>query len=87
MVPSIEEHPLPTLLAAGIRCSLNADDPLFFGAGLLDEYELCRARLGLSDEALASIARSSIDASGAPESLKASTRAGIDAWLADTPGR
>ena len=87
VVPSIEEHPLPTLLAAGIRCSLNADDPLFFGAGLLDEYELCRVRLGLSDEALAGIARSSIDASGAPESLKASTRAGIDAWLAGTPGR
>jgi adenosine deaminase len=85
VVPSIEEHPLPTLLAAGIRCSLNADDPLFFEATLLDEYELCRARLGLSDEALAGIARSSIDASGAPEALKVSARAGIDAWLAAAP--
>jgi adenosine deaminase len=85
VVPSIEEHPLPALLAAGIRCSLNADDPLFFEAGLLDEYELCRDRLGLSDEALAGIARASIDASGAPEPLKTSARAGIDDWLAAVP--
>ena len=82
VVPSIEEHPLPQLLDAGIRCSLNGDDPLFFGASLLEEYELCRERLGLSDEQLATIARSSIDASGAPAGLKADARAGIDAWLA-----
>jgi len=82
VVPSIEEHPLPQLLDAGIRCSLNGDDPLFFGASLLEEYELCRARLGLSDEQLAFIARCSIEASGAPESLKADGAKGIDAWLA-----
>ena len=86
VVPSLDEHPLPRLLAAGIRCSLNADDPLFFGGvGLLQEYEVARDRLGLSDEQLAAIARSSIDASGAPPSLKASANAGIDAWLASPP--
>jgi adenosine deaminase len=86
VVPSIEEHPLPRLLEAGIRCSLNADDPLFFGGvGLLEEYQLGRERLGLSDEQLASIARSSIDASGAPAALKASADAGVDAWLATAP--
>jgi adenosine deaminase len=82
VVPSIDEHPLPQLLDAGIRCSLNGDDPLFFGASLLEEYELCRARLGLSDEQLAFIARCSIEASGAPDSLKADGTKGIDAWLA-----
>jgi len=82
VVPSIEEHPLPHLLEAGIRCSLNADDPLFFGASLLEEYEICRSRLGLSDEQLASIARWSIQSSGAPDALKASATAGVDAWLA-----
>ena len=40
VVPSIEAHPLPALLAAGIRCTLNADDPLLFGPNLLDEYAL-----------------------------------------------
>jgi len=85
IVPSIEAHPLPRLLDAGIRCSLNGDDPLFFGASLLDEYHLCRDRLRLSDEQLASIARASVDASGAPPSLKADADARIDAWLAQPP--
>ena len=30
-----EAHPLAVLLDAGIRCSVNADDPLLFGSGLL----------------------------------------------------
>ncbi|MHB8467190.1 MAG: adenosine deaminase [Acidimicrobiales bacterium] len=81
IVPSIEAHPLPRLLDAGIRCSLNGDDPLFFGASLVEEYELCRDRLGLSDEQLAAIAHASLDASGAPAELKASAGQDIDAWL------
>ncbi len=80
--PSFAEHPLPQLLDAGIRCSLNGDDPLLFGPGLLAEYELVRAEMGLDDTAMAAIARASIDGSGAPDELKASARLGIDGWLA-----
>ena len=85
VVPSLAAHPLPALLAAGVRCSLNADDPLFFGASLLDEYELCRTGMGLSDEQLAFIARCSVEASGAPAALKLTAGQGIDAWLARAP--
>src|SRR3954454_15796692 len=80
--PSLAEHPLPQLLEAGIRCSLNGDDPLLFGPGMLAEYESARAEMGLDDAAMASIARASIDGSGAPEELKASARSAIDDWLA-----
>lgn len=86
IVPSMARHPLPRLLEAGIPCSLNADDPIFFGTGLLDEYERCRAELHLSDEQLAGIARASVEASGAGDELKASACAGIDAWLAAPAG-
>ncbi|MFT3854694.1 MAG: adenosine deaminase [Ilumatobacteraceae bacterium] len=79
--PSLVEHPLPRLLDAGVRCSLNADDPLLFGPGILDEYELARRDLGLSDELLASMARSSFECSGAPDDVKAAGVAGVDAWL------
>lgn len=82
--PSLAVHPLPALLAAGVRCSINADDPLLFGPGLLEEYELCRTDLGLDDQAMAGIARSSIDASGAPSALKACAGEAVDAWLAAT---
>jgi adenosine deaminase len=85
VVPTIHEHPLPVLLEAGVRCSLNGDDPLLFGPGLLEEYSLCREAFGFDDATLASIARVSIEASGAPASLKAAGLAGIDAWLA-SPG-
>ncbi|MDP9075551.1 MAG: adenosine deaminase [Actinomycetota bacterium] len=80
--PSLEAHPLPALLDAGVRCSLNADDPLLFGPNLLEEYELCRSQLGFSDDRLAFIARCSIQASGAPQELKDRALAGIDQWLA-----
>jgi adenosine deaminase len=81
--PSVREHPLPQLLDAGVQCSLNGDDPLLFGPGLLAEYELARLEMALDDDALANIARASLDGSGAPDSLKASTRDAIDAWLDD----
>jgi adenosine deaminase len=80
--PSLEVHPLPELLEAGVRCSINGDDPLLFGPGLLEEYALCRDRLGLSDEQLAFVARSSIEGSGAPPELQRGALAGIDRWLA-----
>jgi adenosine deaminase len=87
VVPTIAEHQLPELLAAGVRCSLNADDPLLFGPGLLEEYELVRRELALDDDTLAFIARCSIDGSGAPDDLKASAQLAIDAWLATPPAR
>lgn len=80
--PSLDEHPLPALLDAGVRCSINGDDPLLFGPGLLEEYVLVRDHFGFDDERMATIARSSIECGGAPDDVKASALAGIDAWLA-----
>ena len=62
----LTQHPLPTLLAAGVPCSLNADDPLLFGPGVLDEYELARREFGLTDEQLAGIARARRSTTAAP---------------------
>jgi adenosine deaminase len=81
VVPSYEAHPLPRLLDAGVPVSLNADDPLFFGSGLLAEYEVARRVFGLSDATLAHIARCSVRASGAPESLKEDALGRIERWL------
>jgi hypothetical protein len=39
----------PLLLQAGIQYTLNADDPLLFGPGLLEEYETARAAFALTD--------------------------------------
>jgi adenosine deaminase len=82
VVPTLAEHPLPALLEAGVRVTLNADDPLFFNSGVRAEYELGRASFGLDDQTLARIAQTSIDSSGAPADLKASSRTRIADWLA-----
>jgi adenosine deaminase len=83
VVPSIESHPLAALLAAGVGCSLGADDPLMFDKGLYDEYSLARTELALSDEQLAAIARTSLETSDAPTDLVRTALADVDAWLAD----
>lgn len=81
--PSLETHPLPQLLEIGVPCNLGSDDPLLFGSSLLDEFVLCRMRMGLVDEQLASLARTSFQYSGAPQAVKAAGIAAIDQWLVD----
>ncbi|MFI9756475.1 adenosine deaminase [Streptomyces sp. NPDC051963] len=81
IVDSVAAHPLPRLLDAGVRCTLAADDSLLFGSGLLDEYESARTVLGLSDNSLAEVARSSLEASGAPEETVRARVAGVASWL------
>jgi adenosine deaminase len=82
VVPDLAHHQLPALLRAGVAVSLNADDPLFFGSGVLGEYELARNTFGLDDPTLAHIAACSIRASGAPETIKVGALATIERWLA-----
>jgi aminodeoxyfutalosine deaminase len=38
VVPSLAEHPLPRLVAAGVLCSLSTDDPPMFDTDLTAEY-------------------------------------------------
>jgi adenosine deaminase len=74
--------PLRALRAAGIPVALGADDPLLFGARLLEQYRIARDLHGCTDADLAALARDSVEASLAPDHVKARLRAGIAAWLA-----
>ena len=74
--------PVPTLLDAGARVALGADDPLLFGSRLHGQYAAVRAAHDLDDAALAELARMSLLASCAPDHLKQAASADIDAWLA-----
>ena len=50
-VASLEEHPLPALVEAGVRCSVSTDDPVMFDTDLTREYEAVEA-LGLDPRSL-----------------------------------
>jgi aminodeoxyfutalosine deaminase len=49
VVPSLAEHPLPRLVAAGALCSISTDDPAMFNTDLGQEYALA-AQLGVSPQ-------------------------------------
>jgi aminodeoxyfutalosine deaminase len=50
-VASLDEHPLPRLVEAGVRCSVSTDDPAMFDTDLTREYEAA-ASLGVDPAAL-----------------------------------
>ena len=45
--PTLASHPAPALHAAGVGITLNADDQLWFGRGVSDQYALAREVWGL----------------------------------------
>ena len=77
-----DEVPLRTLVEAGARVALGADDPLLFGSRLLDQYEIARTVHGFTDEELAGLACRSIEGSLAPSDVRAQLLAGVENWLA-----
>jgi aminodeoxyfutalosine deaminase len=50
-VASLEEHPLPQLVAAGVLCTVSTDDPQMFDTDLTREYEAAR-RFGIEPRTL-----------------------------------
>ena len=69
-VPSMEEHPLPILVAAGVPVTINSDDPPMFGTTLNAEYAIAADLLGLDDAGIADLARAAVRASFAVDAVK-----------------
>jgi adenosine deaminase len=79
--PTLAEVPLTRLIDSGARLALGADDPLLFGPRLAAQYLAAREVHGLDDNRLGALARSSIEASRAPDDVKKRLHSGIDQWL------
>lgn len=75
------EVPLRTLLYAGARIALGADDPLLFGSRLAAQYSAARTVHGIPDAGLAQLARGSVLASRAPSDVRERLLAGVEAWV------
>ncbi|MGI8880891.1 MAG: adenosine deaminase [Jatrophihabitans sp.] len=77
-VPSMAEHPLPVLVAAGVPVSINSDDPPMFSTTLNHEYAVAAELLDLDQSGVADLARASIRQSFADEDVRQRLFAEID---------
>ncbi|MBN0048285.1 adenosine deaminase [Streptomyces actuosus] len=62
-VDTLADHPLPTLLDAGLLCTVNSDDPAYFGGYAGDTFDAVRDTLHLTEDRLRELARNSFLAS------------------------
>ena len=66
----LEQHNLKQLLDAGLKVTINSDDPAYFGGYIAQNYVDTARALGLSRAELKRIARNSLEASFVPEALR-----------------
>lgn len=78
VAPSIREHPLRRLRAAGIRCTISTDDPLCFGNAIDDEYVALAEEGGFSRRELADLAKSGWEVASVPPEVRRRMCAEID---------
>ncbi len=68
VVASLDAHPLPRLIEAGLNVTLNTDDPSISNITLTDEYRLALEDFGLPPAALSECIANAARASFLPES-------------------
>ncbi|MEX2125287.1 MAG: adenosine deaminase [Woeseia sp.] len=70
VVRDLKAHPLARMLQAGLKVTVNSDDPAYFGGYVNDNYVQVAEALGLSSKDIVTLARNSFEASFLPEVRK-----------------
>jgi adenosine deaminase len=84
VVPTMEAHPIDEMLRAGLRVTVNSDDPAYFGGYVNANYRAAAAGRGLDREDLATLARNSFLGAFLSEEEKRKRLAQVDDYLAAT---
>lgn len=79
VVSSVAEHPIKSLMSAGVRCTVSTDDPLVFGNTVNDEFRVLATEAGLSRAQLKRLVRNGWEVASIPQKLKQSIFAEIEA--------
>jgi len=82
VVPDMEAHPIDAMLRAGLRATINSDDPAYFGGYVNDNYRAAAKGRGLTREDVATLARNSLLGSFLGEAEKAAHLARLEAYVA-----
>jgi adenosine deaminase len=81
--PSMDQHQLPALLAAGLVATVNSDDPAYFGGYINANFLATFAALPqLGAREAYTLARNSFEASFVPETQKAAWVQALDVCFA-----
>lgn len=80
----LNRHPAQALRQAGVPITLNADDELWFGRSISDQYAIARDVWAWPDEALAEVAQNGRLVAGLTDQTRERLRLGAEAWLAAT---
>ena len=80
VVDHIADHPLRTMLGAGLRATVNSDDPSYFGGYLNANYQAVADALDLSKDELLTLARNSFAGSFLDEADKGKHLTAIEAY-------
>lgn len=81
VVSDMQQHPLPQMLAAGLKVTINSDDPAYFGGYLSDNYAAVRDLLGNDKNILAQLARNSFSAAFIDHARRDTLIAEVDTYL------
>jgi adenosine deaminase len=81
LVPTLSQHPVEQLRTAGVRVSLNTDDPVLFATSLLEEYVQSAIIFDWDRRTVAALAATSIEASFATPDLKGDLLSQLAAYL------
>lgn len=79
VVPTLAAHPLKRMMEAGLMCTVNSDDPAYFGGYIAENFSETAAALHLTDAQVISLARNSFEASFIDAESKRRYQAAIDA--------
>jgi len=82
VVTDMASHPIDAMLRAGLRATINSDDPAYFGGYVNDNYRAAAAGRGLGRDQLAALARNSFLGAFLSKEEKAAHLARLDAYLA-----
>jgi adenosine deaminase len=82
VVGDMASHPIDAMLRAGLRATINSDDPAYFGGYMNDNYRAAARGRGLGKDALATLARNSFLGSFLESEARAAHLARLDAYVA-----
>lgn len=80
VIKDMKDYPLKEMMAKGLMCTLNSDDPAYFGGYLSENFEAVHNAITLSKEEITELAKNSFKASYLSEVEKQNYISKVDAF-------